>query len=157
LYVIVTNWNSLIINGSWKGSTAGGCRNFPTFTDNPQYAIDLTEDADGDGKCSVLIALMQKNRRQQKKLGVRDLCIGYAVYKVTLLFLGLILSNLCMHRLPTAKQQNLTKSLWITIAVQPHLGVTLILVRCLLGLIWILDVTSSSPVHSNLKKRETSF
>ena len=80
---IVTNWNSLILNGSWRGSTAGGCRNFPTFTDNPQYAIDLTEDADGDGKCSVLIALMQKNRRQQKKLGVRDLCIGYAVYKVT--------------------------------------------------------------------------
>lgn len=44
--------------------------------------VELYEDADGDGKCSVLIALMQKHRRQQKKLGVRDLCIGYAVYKV---------------------------------------------------------------------------
>ena len=45
--------------------------------------MELYEDADGDGKCSVLIALMQKHRRQQKKLGVRDLCIGYAVYKVS--------------------------------------------------------------------------
>ena len=80
--VIVTNWNSIIINGSWRGDTAGGCRNFPSFTDNPQYLVELNEDADGDGKCSVLIALMQKHRRQQKKLGVRDLCIGYAVYKV---------------------------------------------------------------------------
>jgi len=92
---VVTNWNSLILNGSWRGSTAGGCRNFPTFTDNPQFVIDLTEDADGDGKCSVLIALMQKNRRQQKKLGVRDLCIGYAVYKVKLLFWTC--TKQCMH------------------------------------------------------------
>ena len=82
IVAIVTNWNSIIINGSWRGDTAGGCRNFPTFVDNPQYVVDLHEDADGDGKCSVLIALMQKHRRQQKKMGVRDLCIGYAVYKV---------------------------------------------------------------------------
>ena len=80
----VKSWNSIIINGSWQeeNSTAGGCRNFPTFTSNPQYTVDLEEDADGDGKCSVLIALMQKNRRKQKKMGVQDLCIGFSIYKV---------------------------------------------------------------------------
>ena len=82
----VKNWNSLVKNGAWEkaSKTAGGCRNFPTFVNNPQYVIELDEDDDGDGKCSCIIALMQKNRRKQKKLGVQDLCIGYSVYKVSL-------------------------------------------------------------------------
>lgn len=73
-------------NGSWDtgAGSDGGCRNFPTFTKNPQYTIDLTEDADGNGKSSCLIALMQKNRRKQKKLGVQDLCIGFSIYKVSI-------------------------------------------------------------------------
>lgn len=62
---------------------AGGCRNYKdTFASNPQYVIDLQEDADGDGKCSILVALMQKHRRAQKKMGVADLCIGFSIYKV---------------------------------------------------------------------------
>ena len=83
------NWSSVIISGSWEASknTAGGCRNYPTFTKNPQYVVDLLEDDDGDGKCSCLIALMQKNRRKQKKMGVQELCIGFTVYKV------------CLHRM----------------------------------------------------------
>ena len=78
------NWSSVIISGSWDASksTAGGCRNYPTFTNNPQYIVDLLEDDDGDGKCSCLVALMQKNRRKQKKMGVQELCIGFTVYKV---------------------------------------------------------------------------
>ena len=82
--IIVKSWSSVVINGEWdvETKTAGGCRNFPTFTKNPQYVIDLKEDADGDGKCSVLVALMQKHRRKQKKMGVQDLCIGYSLYKV---------------------------------------------------------------------------
>lgn len=75
------NWNSVIINGSWKGETAGGCQDFPTFTNNPQFVVDLEEDVDGDGKCSVLITLMQKNRRQHKRMGIQELQIGYAIYK----------------------------------------------------------------------------
>ena len=83
-YFIVKSWNSIIINGEWSNAkgNAGGCRNYPTFVKNPQYIIDLKEDADGDGKCSVLIALMQKHRRKQKKMGVQDLCIGFSIYKV---------------------------------------------------------------------------
>ena len=63
-------------------NTAGGCRNYPTFVKNPQFVIDLLEDSDGDGKCSCLVALMQKHRRKQKKMGVQDLCIGFSIYKV---------------------------------------------------------------------------
>ena len=81
---IVKNWNAVVKNGTWesKSGTAGGCRNFPTFVKNPQYIVELNEDADGDGKCSCLIALMQKHRRKQKKMGVQDLSIGFSVYKV---------------------------------------------------------------------------
>lgn len=84
-FLSVKSWNSIIINGEWSNSkgTAGGCRNYPTFVKNPQYVIDLKEDADGDGKCSVLVALMQKHRRKQRKMGVQDLCIGFSIYKVS--------------------------------------------------------------------------
>ncbi len=82
LAYLVKGWNSVIQSGSWLGPKAGGCRNFPTFANNPQFQIYLDEDDDGDGKCSCLIALMQKNRRKQKKMGVQDLCIGFSVYKV---------------------------------------------------------------------------
>lgn len=72
-------------NGVWDKAvkSAGGCRNFPTFVNNPQHVIELSEDDDGDGKCSFVVALMQKNRRKQKKMGIQDLCIGFSVYKVT--------------------------------------------------------------------------
>ena len=81
----VKSWNSVIYNGSWDvaKNTAGGCRNYPTFVKNPQYVVELNEDDDGDGKCSVLIALMQKHRRKQKKMGVQELCIGFSIYKVS--------------------------------------------------------------------------
>jgi len=69
-------------NGSWAGEKAGGCRNFPTFVNNPQFVVNMDEDDDGDGKSSCLIALMQKNRRKQKTLGIQDLCIGFSIYKV---------------------------------------------------------------------------
>ena len=83
-FSVVTNWNSIIKSGSWLKESAGGCRNYPTFTANPQFIIELLEDSDGDGKCSCLIALMQKHRRKQKKMGLQDLCIGFSLYKVRL-------------------------------------------------------------------------
>lgn len=78
----VKNWSSIVKSGSWLKDNAGGCRNYPTFTNNPQFIVELEEDADGDGKCSCLIALMQKHRRKQKKMGLQDLCIGFSIYKV---------------------------------------------------------------------------
>ncbi|XP_017779020.1 PREDICTED: calpain-A-like isoform X2 [Nicrophorus vespilloides] len=77
-------WELSYYEGEWvKGVTAGGCRNFlDTFWSNPQYRITLTQvDEDSnDNKCTVIIALMQKNRRQQRKMGLDVLTIGFAIY-----------------------------------------------------------------------------
>ena len=67
---------------------------FPeTFAFNPQYIIELNhpDEGDDDGKCTVIVALMQKNRRAQRKLGVECLTIGFAIYHVRFHFLLLSL------------------------------------------------------------------
>ncbi|XP_069811446.1 calpain-8-like isoform X2 [Dendropsophus ebraccatus] len=82
-------WNVTLFNGSWvRGSTAGGCQNYPaTFWTNPQFQIKLEEpDHDHDGSsndpsCTVIVGLMQKNRRRQKKLGEDLLTIGFTLYR----------------------------------------------------------------------------
>lgn len=54
-----------------------------TFWTNPQFKLKL-EDADDDDNdvCSVVIALMQKNRRKLRKEGLDMETIGFAVYEV---------------------------------------------------------------------------
>uniref|UniRef100_A0A673Y748 Calpain 9 n=1 Tax=Salmo trutta TaxID=8032 RepID=A0A673Y748_SALTR len=58
-------WEVNMFEGNWiRGSTAGGCRNFiDTFWTNPQFKLILKHADDNNDKCSVVIALMQKNRR----------------------------------------------------------------------------------------------
>lgn len=55
-----------------------------TFWHNPQYTIELTDpdEDDEENKCTVIVALMQKNRRAQRKMGAECLTIGFAVYHV---------------------------------------------------------------------------
>lgn len=43
---------------------------------------DQQEEGVGDPCCTVLLGLMQKNRRRQKRIGQVLLSIGYAIYKV---------------------------------------------------------------------------
>lgn len=59
-----------------------------TYWTNPQFKIRLNEvdNSQEDGAsgplCTVLLGLMQKNRRRKKRLGQGMLSIGYAIYKV---------------------------------------------------------------------------
>uniref|UniRef100_A0A8D3EC75 Calpain-1 catalytic subunit n=1 Tax=Scophthalmus maximus TaxID=52904 RepID=A0A8D3EC75_SCOMX len=78
-------WSSSLYQGEWRrGSTAGGCRNFPaTFWLNPQFKIALQHpDAPGQSECSFLVALMQKDRRKKRQEGKDMETIGFALYEV---------------------------------------------------------------------------
>ncbi|KAL2094833.1 hypothetical protein ACEWY4_009552 [Coilia grayii] len=78
-------WNTVLYPGEWRrGSTAGGCRNYPaTFWINPQYKINLTQpDTDSQSGCSFLVALMQKDRRRLRQEGKDMETIGFAIYEV---------------------------------------------------------------------------
>ncbi|XP_004085095.1 calpain-9 [Oryzias latipes] len=78
------HWAVNVFEGNWiRGSTAGGCRNYiDTFWTNPQFRLQLEDaDDDDDDVCSVVIALMQKNRRKLRKEGLDLETIGFAVYE----------------------------------------------------------------------------
>ncbi|NXU64741.1 CAN8 protein, partial [Horornis vulcanius] len=62
-----------------------------TYWTNPQFKIRLDEpDDDHAGSlnepcCTILVGLMQKNRRRQKRMGEGLLSIGYSLYQVKFL------------------------------------------------------------------------
>ncbi|KAJ8405398.1 hypothetical protein AAFF_G00318710 [Aldrovandia affinis] len=87
----VKKWSSALYQGEWRrGSTAGGCRNFPaTFWINPQFKLALQHpDTAGQTDCSFLVALMQKDRRRKRKEGKDMETIGFAIYEVPSEFKG---------------------------------------------------------------------
>uniref|UniRef100_A0A3B4U0S6 Calpain-1 catalytic subunit n=1 Tax=Seriola dumerili TaxID=41447 RepID=A0A3B4U0S6_SERDU len=92
-------WSSSLYQGEWRrGSTAGGCRNYPaTFWLNPQFKLVLQHpDTPGQADCSFLVALMQKDRRKKRREGKDMETIGFAVYEVrsyTLLLSGVHLKR----------------------------------------------------------------
>ncbi|XP_038588718.1 calpain-1 catalytic subunit [Micropterus salmoides] len=78
-------WCSSLYQGEWRrGSTAGGCRNFPaTFWLNPQFKIVLQHpDSHSNSDCSFLVGLMQKDRRKKRQEGKDMETIGFAIYEV---------------------------------------------------------------------------
>ncbi|KAE8300615.1 Calpain-9 [Larimichthys crocea] len=77
------HWEVSMFEGNWiRGSTAGGCRNYiDTFWTNPQFKLQLEDADDDDDVCSVVIALMQKNRRKLRKEGLDMETIGFTVYE----------------------------------------------------------------------------
>ncbi|XP_069029830.1 calpain-3b isoform X1 [Embiotoca jacksoni] len=82
------SWTVSVNEGRWvRGSSAGGCRNFPdTYWTNPQYRLQLYEEdddpEDGQVACTLVVALMQKGRRMQRHQGARFLTIGFSIYEV---------------------------------------------------------------------------
>uniref|UniRef100_A0A671V1G8 Calpain-1 catalytic subunit n=1 Tax=Sparus aurata TaxID=8175 RepID=A0A671V1G8_SPAAU len=79
-------WSSSLYQGEWRrGSTAGGCRNYPaTFWLNPQFKLVLQHpDTPGQSDCSFLVGLMQKDRRKKRREGEDMETIGFALYEVS--------------------------------------------------------------------------
>ena len=56
-----------------------------TFCTNPQYVIKVVDpdEGDEDNTGTIIVALMQKERRKKKYEGLDMLVIGYCIYKVT--------------------------------------------------------------------------
>ena len=56
-----------------------------TFWTNPQYRVTVTDpdDDDDDDLCTVIIGLMQKDRRKKREEGLDMLTIGYCIYQVS--------------------------------------------------------------------------
>uniref|UniRef100_A0A674BKD2 Calpain-2 catalytic subunit n=1 Tax=Salmo trutta TaxID=8032 RepID=A0A674BKD2_SALTR len=81
------NWSLSKFEGAWrKGSTAGGCRNFPnSFWQNPQFVLKLDEEDDDpdddEAGCTFLVGLIQKNRRRMRKTGEDMQTIGFSIYE----------------------------------------------------------------------------
>lgn len=54
-----------------------------SFCKNPQYRITLSEPDKDNGKCTIIVGLLQKLRRQQRHLGVKNLGISFDVFRVS--------------------------------------------------------------------------
>ena len=65
------------------------CGYTDTFWTNPQYCVEVVDpdEGDDDKTGTVIVALMQKERRKKKHEGLDQLTIGYSIYKVTLISL----------------------------------------------------------------------
>uniref|UniRef100_A0A671LUH7 Calpain-2 catalytic subunit n=1 Tax=Sinocyclocheilus anshuiensis TaxID=1608454 RepID=A0A671LUH7_9TELE len=83
----INKWALSKFDANWrKGSTAGGCRNYPnSFWMNPQFLIKLEEQdddpTDNEVGCSFVVGLIQKNRRKMRKVGEDMHTIGFAIYE----------------------------------------------------------------------------
>ncbi|KAE9412405.1 hypothetical protein Angca_002993, partial [Angiostrongylus cantonensis] len=80
-------WEEKSEDGEWstRRGTAGGCANNPdTYAQNPQYGsyfVVTEESIEHDGKCTVIVAVLQKYRREMRIIGKDSLPIGFAVYE----------------------------------------------------------------------------
>ncbi|KHN87742.1 Calpain clp-1 [Toxocara canis] len=80
-------WQHFTANGQWsvRNGTAGGCRNnIDSFANNPQYGTSFyacENTVEGDGQCTMIVAVMQKYRRELQCRGLDSLPIGFSVYR----------------------------------------------------------------------------
>ena len=62
----------------------GVCCCVETFWTNPQYRVTVTDpdEDDNENMGTVIVALMQKDRRKKRSEGLDMLTVGYCLYKV---------------------------------------------------------------------------
>ncbi|ULT98589.1 hypothetical protein L3Y34_000152 [Caenorhabditis briggsae] len=81
-------WHEVMEDGEWssKKGTAGGCNNNPsTYPKNPQFTASFTapqSSIEEDGNVTVIVAVLQKYRRELKSKGKDLLPIGVSIYSV---------------------------------------------------------------------------
>ena len=80
---------------------------FPdSYANNPQYGsfFTVTEaSVEQDGKCTVIVAVLQKYRRELRAVGKDSLPIGFAVYQVDRGTYGALPPDFFQSRKPVAK------------------------------------------------------
>ena len=83
--VCVTFWWS----HDWFVSSSGGQLTvvcvIDTFWTNPQFRVSIVDpdEDDEDGNGSIIVGLMQKERRKMRMEGKDNHTIGYAIYEVS--------------------------------------------------------------------------
>ncbi|XP_060113738.1 calpain-12 [Heteronotia binoei] len=99
-----SSWNLSCFQGCWvRGYTAGGRQNFNpsgTFWMNPQYHVSLREPDElevkrqkkmerqgQDPTCTLLVSLMQKDRRRSRQRGKDFLLISFDIFQVPMQYL----------------------------------------------------------------------
>ncbi|KFQ08541.1 Calpain-1 catalytic subunit, partial [Leptosomus discolor] len=76
----LSRWHTQVFEGTWRrGSTAGGCRNHPGTSPLRTSAVGSVTEP---GVFIFLVALMQKPRRRERRVGGDMHTIGFAVYEV---------------------------------------------------------------------------
>uniref|UniRef100_A0A671NYR1 Calpain 2 n=1 Tax=Sinocyclocheilus anshuiensis TaxID=1608454 RepID=A0A671NYR1_9TELE len=79
----VSRWNYSQFEGDWRVGSTAGCS---TFCSNPQFVINLEEEDDdpydGEDGCTILVGLMQKDFRKDKRIGRDPNAIGFTIYKL---------------------------------------------------------------------------
>ncbi|CAF3551503.1 unnamed protein product, partial [Rotaria sp. Silwood2] len=73
-----------MFHGRWvPGVTAAGCGNGDNerFFKNSQYLIGIDSMGDSDNTCTMMVALMQKDTRRRRMHGLKELSIGFALFK----------------------------------------------------------------------------
>lgn len=68
------SWNRVFVNSEWRGETAGGCRNFPTYEKNPKIQLIVK------GRVNLILTLEQADSRGGFD-GDEEIPIGFRVYR----------------------------------------------------------------------------
>jgi len=76
-------WQKAVLQGQWKGETAGGCTNHPTWPNNPQYMITSST---ADNKIFMGLTQMDlryKHKKSPAKAGLKYEPLGIIVMLTT--------------------------------------------------------------------------
>eukprot|EP00930_Biecheleria_cincta_P039443 TRINITY_DN27122_c0_g1_i1.p1 TRINITY_DN27122_c0_g1~~TRINITY_DN27122_c0_g1_i1.p1 ORF type:complete len:1791 (-),score=286.76 TRINITY_DN27122_c0_g1_i1:25-5397(-) len=68
------SWNRRFVEGEWKGTSAGGCSNYPTYENNPKIFLQVK------GRLRLLLTCEQEDARGVGT-GDEEIPLGFRVYK----------------------------------------------------------------------------